>query len=237
MVNVNQVYTTVQAIMNIEQRGYLSPAVFNKYAQQVNLEIFESYFYDLAHYGVSRKGMVYDTGYSDLKKLLEEKINIFAVNGTATYDSTNTVWTLPSDTYRLNMVYYNNGTSTVLVPEITKKDKIHVLNSPHTAPSTAFPKYERLENNVEVYPATITSGIEIDYIKTPAVPEWGYVSIGSDRTPMYDSANSTNFELHPSDQYKIVQEILKYAGIQLREQDIVAAAVGADQQDEATKKQ
>ena len=46
MVNINTVYQTVLQILNKEQRGYITPAEFNNLAQQVQLEIFESYFPD-----------------------------------------------------------------------------------------------------------------------------------------------------------------------------------------------
>ena len=39
--NINDVYKTVQAILNKEQRGYVSPFDFNKFAEQAQLEIFE----------------------------------------------------------------------------------------------------------------------------------------------------------------------------------------------------
>ena len=39
-INVNTVYTTVLAILNKEQRGYLTPDEFNKVGTQVQLEIF-----------------------------------------------------------------------------------------------------------------------------------------------------------------------------------------------------
>ncbi len=43
-INVNTVYQTVLSILNKEQRGYLTPAEFNKVGAQVQLEIFEKYF-------------------------------------------------------------------------------------------------------------------------------------------------------------------------------------------------
>lgn len=239
MVNINTVYTTVQAIMNIEQRGYLAPSEFNKYALQAQMEIFEHYFYDLAHFGISRKGMVYDTGYTDLKKLIEEKIDIFATNAALAASSYSTLtqrWTLPLDLYRLNIVYYNDATTTVKVSEMNKKDKIHILNSPLTKPTVQYPKFEKLENEVKIYPISIVTGAEVDYIRTPAIPNWGYSGLGGTRKPLYNSGTSTNFELHIADQYKLVQEILKYAGIQIKEQDIAVAAQTLDQADDQTKK-
>ena len=229
MVNVNDVYSTVQAIMNIEQRGYLAPSEFNKYAVQSQLEIFEQYFYDAAHYGVSRKGMVYDTGYTDLKKLLEEKINLFATSASLTL--TTGVATLPTDLYRLNIV----RTSTSKVEEMTKKLSIHTMQSPLTKPTSMFPKFERLGNDIKVYPEDLES-VTVDYTKTPTNPNWGYFTLGTGRTPSYNAGTSTNFEVHPSDQYVLVQKILMYAGVQIKAVDIAQIAGTLEAGDEQTKK-
>ncbi len=45
-VSVNTVYQTVLYILNKEQRGYITPAEFNSLAEQVQDEIFNSYFPD-----------------------------------------------------------------------------------------------------------------------------------------------------------------------------------------------
>ena len=49
-VNVNTVYQRVQSIANKEQRGYITPIEFNRFANQAQLEIFEQYFYDLSQF-------------------------------------------------------------------------------------------------------------------------------------------------------------------------------------------
>ena len=46
-VNINTVYQRVLAIINKEQRGFVSPVEFNLFANQVQMDIFEQYFYDL----------------------------------------------------------------------------------------------------------------------------------------------------------------------------------------------
>jgi hypothetical protein len=45
-VSVNTVYQTVLYILNKEQRGYITPSEFNSIAEQVQDEIFQSYFPD-----------------------------------------------------------------------------------------------------------------------------------------------------------------------------------------------
>ena len=47
MVNTNNVYQKVLAFANKEQRGYITPQEFNLFADQVQMEILEQYFYDV----------------------------------------------------------------------------------------------------------------------------------------------------------------------------------------------
>ena len=45
---INEVYQTVLAIANKEQRGYITPQEFNLFADHAQMDIFEQYFYDLS---------------------------------------------------------------------------------------------------------------------------------------------------------------------------------------------
>ena len=47
MVNIDKVYQRVLAIANKEQRGYITPQEFNLMADKAQVEIFDSYFYDI----------------------------------------------------------------------------------------------------------------------------------------------------------------------------------------------
>ena len=239
MVNINLVYTTVQAILNKEQRGYMAPAEFNKFAEQAQLDIYESYFYDMAHFDASRKGAD-----MSIQMMLQEKMDIFHEPREAVTVPTNgTRYDLPSDLYRLNRVYLVNGTDTTIVEKIMHKDSQYILNSSLTAPNATYPKYVRTNNSLQVYPTTLPTDatIEIDFYRIPARPRWGYLSpTGTNvaNQPMYNPATtaSTQFELHPSEQYVLVQKILLLAGIQIREVDIVQAAAQSEASDNQNKK-
>lgn len=235
MVNINDVYVTVQAIMNKEQRGYVAPIEFNHFARQAQDEIFEAYFYDLPHFKGNPKGMLAAKP-ADIVKNIQEKIDIFSEIDDCTY--ANDRFTLPADAYRLGTVYYNDGTTTVQVVELMKSNLQYVLNSKLTAPSVQLPKYIRLDNDLRVYPGSIVTGVEVHYIKTPATPTWGYIMIGDDRQPIYNpaSTSSTNFELHASERYVLVEKILQYAGVQLKQADIVQFAGQDESNDNLNKK-
>ena len=74
MVSIDTVYQRVLAILNKENRGYLTPQEFNLMANQAQLEIFEQYFYDLNQF--SRMGEN-DSEYANIIDNIEEKIDLF----------------------------------------------------------------------------------------------------------------------------------------------------------------
>ena len=45
-INVDKVYRVVLAIINKEQRGYLTPDQFNRLGRQAQLDLLEKSFYD-----------------------------------------------------------------------------------------------------------------------------------------------------------------------------------------------
>jgi len=207
-VNVNTVYQRVLAITNKEQRGYITPQEFNYMANQAQLDIFEQYFYDLNQFARLPGN---STEYSDMLDILEEKISLFEKVGATVTGGI----TLPSDVYRLGSVLYNG----IDAEHITQKDWLYIKKSPLSQPSNDFPVYLRDSetNAIKVYADSITANetadVTCNYIKTPANADWAY----DNTTGLYDSGNSTNFELHASEETELVIKILAMAGIVLKD--------------------
>ena len=102
MVSVDKVYQRVLAILNKENRGYMTPQEYNLLANQAQLEIFEQYFYDLNQY--NRRGEI-NNAYGNIVKNIKEKIDLFKiVNFNLTISSGK--YTLPNNLYRLGTVQY-----------------------------------------------------------------------------------------------------------------------------------
>lgn len=207
-VNVDTVYQRVLALTNKEQRGYITPQEFNIMANQAQLDIFEQYFYDLNQFARLPGN---STEYSDMLDILEEKISLFEKVGVTVTGGI----TLPSDVYRLGSILYND----IDAEHITQKNWLYIKKSPLSQPSNDFPIYLRDSetNAIKVYADSITANetadVTCNYIKTPANANWAY----DGTTGLYDSGNSTNFELHASEETELVVKILALAGIVLKD--------------------
>tara|TARA_R100001594_G_scaffold93466_1_gene127755 strand:+ start:1751 stop:2485 length:735 start_codon:yes stop_codon:yes gene_type:complete len=236
-VNVDTVYQKVLAIANKEQRGYITPQEYNLLANQAQLEIFEQYFYDLNQF-MRMPGN--DTKYADQVSILQEKINIFEKFRQDLAGLTGAgIGTFPTH-YKMGEIHYHNATlatssnhsGLVEIEKIDQNKAHHILNSPLTQPTLERPIYIQLTpTTFQIYPTSITNTnlVACNYIAKPADVKWGYTMVNNEA--LYNATSSTNFELHQSEETKLVIKILELAGIIMKQQDIYSIANQEEIQD------
>ena len=227
MVSINTVYQRVLAILNKENRGYLTPQEFNLMANQAQLEIFEQYFYDLNQF--SRMGDN-DSEYANIIENVEEKIELFSNQiELSTYDDYYV--DLPLNLYRIGTVSSGN----IVFDKVSKKEKNNILNSPllnidsdnsylDSNDNSPVGFYCILSKTLQIYPQI--EQITLDYISKPSGVSWAYINV--DNVPLYDAANSIDFQLHDSDEPSLVIKILSYAGISIKAAEITQVAETKD---------
>ena len=226
MISIFDVYSTVQTIINKENRGYLTKDEFNRLAAQAQLEIFEGYFADKnrAEAGLGENS----DDYSDIARNVEEKItffdNVSTINSRGGVGTTSTnAYVYPSDFYRLGIATLNG----VQIDEVSHRDLTYINLSNLTAPTETQPVYTRHEGGIVVYPTSYTGAINMVYVRKPADPDLRGTVVSSQFVPATDSVN---FELHPSEQHELVVKILTYAGVVIRQPEITQVASQKEQQ-------
>jgi hypothetical protein len=234
MVNIDTVYQRVLALANKEQRGYITPQEFNLFANQAQMDIFEQYFYDRAQFGRIPGN---NTMYADPIDILEEKIEIFH-RGQTLGDGTSNVFNtndLDFELYRLKQVRYNRTDGVGVKIEKTTHDKFQLArNSPLTSPTLMRPIYYLRNTNVIVNPAEITE-IDVNYIKKPTTVQWNGYNTPSGQ--LYNETESTSFELHPSEEPNLVLNILKLAGIAMKDPSLYQLGAAEEAKDIQQEKQ
>lgn len=228
---INSVRNTVLAVANKQNFGYITPADFNLYAKQAQLDLFEDYFYSYSQQLYKQNARRSGSGYADIVKGLEEVIDSFSVISTPD-DTSAPLYPLPLDYYLINSVRY--GTREV---ERVSNNKIIQLSSSNlTAPNATFPAYVLNGNDITVYPDTILTGIKLQYIRKPLDPKWTYISLSAGE-PVFDQSNSDyqDFELPESDEPSLVAKILQYAGISIREKDVYQFGVNEETVEQQTQ--
>ena len=221
-IGIDRVYRTVQRILNIEQRGQLPPQDFNDFASLAQMDLYNDLFFDEAHYTNSPKRT------SAIMDDIDERLAVFIKQ--ADLVGVDSVYSLPEDLYSLIEVYNTDTKGTTRIVEMIKqKGSRYILSSSLTKPSATFPKYKRMNSEdkgigeITVYP-TLSGDVSVEYFKSPDYPTWNSINIGSSRVPLYDSASSVDFDLHPSMEDELIIKILFYAGLSIKQETIAAAA-------------
>jgi hypothetical protein len=296
--------------MNKEQRGYLTPEEFNKIGQQVQLEIFNSYFEELNQ---QLRVTPNDSEYANRIKTIEHKLELFkmsptsltfnAASGASTQfftppldstlvasqtitTTTNQVYDLtatpeqvkdgtlkvflngseiisPSDYiistdgtkiqlvviptsglslviqvfddnfYKLGSVIYNNS---VEAEEVSQSYFLKANISPLTQPTISFPFYIYEKGKIFIKPTSITSNMSATYIRKPISPKWDFTVDSTTQAYVYNYNTSVNFELDSIEQTALIMRILLYAGVIIKDPQVVQVAASQIQQEQANEK-
>lgn len=222
---INTVRATVLSIANKNNYGYITPSDFNLYAKQAQLDIFEDYFYQYNSWIVKQNARVSGSDYADIIKSLVEVIDSFSITSPIVLNAG--LYPLPEDYYLVNKIFQGNTEI-----ERVSQSKILLLNSSHlTTPSTMFPAYTAEADKITIYPV-LTGTVKCQYIRYPKDPKWTYIDLAQGE-PLFDEspADYQDFELPLSDQVNLINKILQYAGMSIREIPLVQFAQGEEQLD------
>ena len=221
-VNINSVYQKVLALLNKEQRGYLTPQEFNLLADRAQNEIYEAYFHKARNSNAKLKD---DDTHTDTLEMLEAKLSPFLKSETNTNVSSG-VMTLPTDLYKLDIVKVGINLAT----EVNKKEEHYITSLGETGsvlyPKTARPIFTRVSSTtIRITPSpNDNASCTVNYYKKPTAPSFGYVVVSE--KALYNSNTSVDFELLEAEEEPLVSKILMLSGVITKQQDI--GQVGAN---------
>jgi len=138
----------------------------------------------------------------------------------ATGAANNIVITLyPKDFYKLGTVLYRDDRAV----EPIQRNELAMLNmSPISKPTDYFPIYLYENNRIIIHPQTIATNVQASYIRKPADVMWNFDS--SAGYFVYNPTTSVDFELEDTEQTDVILQILLYAGVVIKDPQIVQAA-------------
>lgn len=245
MASVNTVYTALKNLANKDQRGFITPAVFNSFAGVAQLNVYNSLFDKLALGNAARTRQLAGERETAPLKQIREDLARFAKESTISQtSSTDQTFAKPADLGRIISAktfgtFILGQTTSIPIDLIYDEAKIeYILRSTLSVPTETRP-VGLVSDVLEVYPTSIKK-IKLRYYKLPesvsAVspqgrstnpPTFGYIANGN--IEMYNPTTSFDFEL--PDQYvpELVIEIAKMVGVNLRDSEVYAYAAQGQQ--------
>ena len=106
---INQVYTTVLAILNKDNRGYVSPMEFNLYSELAQMAIFEELFHKYSKAISKQNARMYHSEFSDIPKHIREAFDVFVSEADLSLD-------IPTSLYNYTVNDFYKGIKLELAP-------------------------------------------------------------------------------------------------------------------------
>jgi hypothetical protein len=157
--------------------------------------------------------------------------------------------TLTDDVFEAQGLQYSivsTSFNTIKEIERVSQNKVFYLqNTPLAAPSNTYPAYvlgganeTTYGNTITVYPNDIDTAGQVitQYIRYPKNPNWTYAQLPGGEPSFDESASDyQDFELPISDETNLINKILQYAGVSIR--DASVAQFGKAEEVEANKQE
>jgi hypothetical protein len=242
MASVYTVYNALKNLANKDQRGFITPAVFNSFAGVAQLNVYNRLFEKMTlTSSVRSRQLAGEREVAPVKQIREDLARFYkevTISQTSASDQT---FLKPSDLGRIISAktfgtFILGQTTSIPIDLIYDEAKIeYILRSTLSVPTESRP-VALVSNVLEVYPTSIKK-IKLRYYKQPESvlattgarstnsPTFGY--LGSTET--YNPSTSYDFELPDHYVSELVLEIAKMVGVNLRDSDVYAYAAGQTQ--------
>ena len=236
MASVNRVYSALKDLVNKDQRGFVTPAVFNNFAQVAQMNLFNKLFSDAALDKRLRQAQL-DAG-RDKSRVKQSNEDLSYFSKKSTISLTTGVGAKPTDLARIISILSTDSPAKSLEIIYDEEKLEYILRSTLSAPTTSFPAV-MVGDSIYVYPTSIASVIMRYYkipqglvpatgARTTASPKFGYTVVAGKE--VFDATNSVDFELPEHYFAELVVEVAKLIGVNLRDTDVYTYAKQETQQ-------
>lgn len=205
MLNINDFKLYTEYLSNKVQVGNtLTIPQFNQLCFQSVMQVFEKDYQTFL-----------------MTEELSEFLRIYLKNQVSSVPATG-ILPYPADYQHITSIrkYYVNakGVGKMLqVEEIKNVEWGFIQMSSLREPTLRFPKYNEFDGVIRFLPMNLGI-IEIDYIKTPDQPVWGYTTVSG--RPVYDPLTSTNFEFQDYSTNIVAAVFLSLVGVNLKDSEL-----------------
>lgn len=228
--NIVKVYEAVRELANKDQRGFVTPASFNKFAHQAQLNLFNNMFSEFEQSRASSRRGINAKGDKSRTKRLQEDLSFYSV--TDELEKTNSEsffrkYNLDPDVSRIISISTAGGSllgnsTRVPIDIVYDEEKIErILISDLNKPTEDYP-VALVSDNIEVFPESINK-IFVRYYRVPrGRSDSGAFSdfVPSLATTLTDQSGAVHFDMPEHYEPELALEIAKMIGLHLRDADM-----------------
>jgi hypothetical protein len=233
MASVSAVYYGLKNLANKDQKGFITPLVFNEFANIAQINIFNGMLDEEMLISKYRKARNIDAG-RDKSRVKQIQEDLSSFTKTETLSGSQGLYKKPDDFSRIisaktfGQFMLGQSTSTTIDLIFDEEKAEYILQSDLSRPTESNP-VAIISSDIEVFPTSIKK-IQVKYYKTPAgldpitgirvasTPRFGYSTVNG--VEQFIPSQSVDFELPNHYIPKIIMEIGKMVGVSINEADL-----------------
>ena len=236
MASVYTVYSTLKDLANKDERGFVTPSVFNAFAALAQQNVFNSLFSKNVVSSTSKsRGL---DGHRDMAMSKQMREDLAYFSKEATISQLDGTFQKPSDLARIVSAktfgtFIMGQTTSIPIDLIYDEMKAeYIFRSTLSRPTENNP-VAVVSDSITVYPTSVKK-IKLKYYKQPSginpiskarvvsLPKFGYTVVANKE--VYDVNTSVDFELPEHYIPQIVMEMAKMIGINIKDTDMFTYA-------------
>ena len=216
MISIDRVYSTVKFFINTDLRGNVKPDDLRLAINTAVEDIVEGYFVEVNR-AVNRENRGFENnGLENLPDRIRERILYFLDEADLTYSTDR--FALPDDIRYLDSVYYLENEAE---PCKNMKEFKLISSLSDTAPSTTYPIYLRIGDDIKIVPTTIVDNVSVAYLRKHLIANWTFTVVSGTEVFNPSANDFQDIDLHSSEEYNVIIKTCGFFGVNLKESDLV----------------
>lgn len=226
MISIDRVYKTLLFFANSDVIGNVKPDDLRVSINTAVEDIIEDYVHILNQALNKQKRGFDSVGLESVPDKIRQRIQYFLKEAPLTYNAP--IFNLPTDIRYIDIILYHDTEI-----ELCKNNREfnQYVNLADTNPTVDFPIGLKIGNTIKVAPTTISENVTISYLRKHNIANWTFNVVSGEEVYNPSANDHQDIDLHPSEEYNVILKTLGYFGVNLKEQDIIAAANAMQQQE------
>jgi hypothetical protein len=215
---IDRIKKKVQIFLNTDGRGNYSPTDFDLFLHDAIQSRYEDYLFEVNRLLNRQNRGQQGNALENLPDRYREKILYYLFEDVLTLNS-GLYYNFPDDYRYLDNLETANGYGFEMCKNITD------FNIVKTQTTTQYPIYVIVGDRIKIYPET-TETITASYLRQPKIPKWSFMTVLGVEQFNPDASDFQDADIHPSEEDEMVRRVLLSFGINVKEKDIQAFALG-----------
>ena len=229
MASVLNVYNALKDLSNKEQKGFITPNVFNSFAPIAQMNVYNEMFRDFTSAKQQNRASLDPGRHRSPRKMTAEDLSIYVKDERLRVNNGN-IYFKPSDlgkviSMRVDGEDRGSGTDRVMCEMVYDVEKMNaILGSNLSTPTDQFP-VALVSQDIEVFPDTV-SGVYLTYYSLPTSYDYGPRNVSPMAPQIQFLQNipeplaSKDFMIPDEYEPELIAEMAKLLGVRLRDMNL-----------------